>query len=180
MFTDCPLEAANGNDDATEQLTAYEIQCINQIVTVSAIFQDERKLEIRGNVEDIVGALNLLEFYGKKLITFAKSIAAFSSLNSEDQLILIKEYFLEKMILRAAFNYNWEHDGYPQVGVSIGRANPVAMTTASHCRMNSVTKPNSSRSVFCTNRTRTPLTCSARLCNTSTWNWNRTPLSATS
>jgi len=80
-----------------------------------AAFYDENRLQVIGEVTDLVYALNLAELYIKKTIRFCKSFAAFKMLIQEDQLSILKAFFSELMIVRFAFVFNPEKDGYPVI-----------------------------------------------------------------
>lgn len=100
-------------------LSPYEVACIDEINQASAIFNDERKIELQHvEIETLVQALNLTAFYVRKVIGFAKCFEAFRALSNDDQLVVIKKFFSAKLILRSAFNYYWQIDATPLIDVS--------------------------------------------------------------
>lgn len=101
-------------------LNAQEKELLKEVeqATEAAAFYDENRLQVIGEVTDLIYALNLAELYIKKTIRFCKSVSAFRCINQEDQLLILKSFFTELMIVRFAFVFNPEKDGYPVIEVS--------------------------------------------------------------
>jgi len=104
------------------ELNTHERDLLSEIehANVIAAFYDENRLQVIGEVTDLVYALNLAELYIKKTIKFCKNFLAFRTLIQDDQLAILKSFFTELMIVRFAFVFNPEKDGYPVIEVSGG------------------------------------------------------------
>ena len=105
----------------TIELAANEQILIEEIVSASkcAEFYDENHFKIVGEVTDLIYALNLGELYIKKTIKFCKSISMFRGLNQQDQLVMLKDFFTEMMIVRFGYVYDPVRDALPVIEVNI-------------------------------------------------------------
>lgn len=97
-------------------LTQQEIGQIQeiQLATHASAMHDETQLNLIGETADLIYALNLAELYVKKSITFCKHISAFKCIsNQNDKISLLKQWLTELMLIRFAFSFNAEKDGFP-------------------------------------------------------------------
>lgn len=96
------------------ELNPLELDHIQEIQLAcrASSFYDENRLQLIGEAADLVYALNLAEPYVKKTIKFIKSIAAFRQLNQDVQLTMLKSFFTELLLIRFAFVFDQEKDGF--------------------------------------------------------------------
>lgn len=97
-------------------LTQQEINQIQEIqmATHASAMHDEAQLNLIGETADLIYALNLAELYVKKSINFCKHISAFKCIsNQNDKISLLKQFITELMLIRFAFSFNIEKDGFP-------------------------------------------------------------------
>ena len=75
--------------------------------------EEEKHLDIIGEVTDFNDALRLAQHYIRKIIKFVKSLAAFRAFSSDDQLIILKGFFSEMLILQIAYMFRPEWGAVP-------------------------------------------------------------------
>lgn len=90
---------------------------VNEINHASAVFTEELSLQVRGEAKSFKESCNLPALYIRKIIRFCKNVIQFRLLNKEDQLLIIKPYFTEILLIRFAFAYNYEHDAISVIEV---------------------------------------------------------------
>lgn len=97
---------------ATDQfeLNKYEQNLINEVNLASSVFTEELSLQVRGEAKSFRESCNLPALYIRKIIRFCKNVVQFKMINKENQLLIIKPYFTEILLIRFAFAYNYEHD----------------------------------------------------------------------
>ncbi len=103
------------------ELNPLELDHIQEIQLAcrASSFYDENRLQLIGEAADLVYALNLAEPYVKKTIKFIKSIAAFRQLNQDFQLKMLKNFFTELLLIRFAFVFDQEKDGFTVFEVKV-------------------------------------------------------------
>ena len=121
-------------------MSQHEKTLIEEIDQASSVFTEELSLQVRGEAT-FKESCNLPALYIKKIIRFCKNIPAFRLLHKEDQLLIIKPFFTEMLLIRFAFAYNYEHDAISvievrdlstgQCGLSKG-VKPLKVTTNGH------------------------------------------------
>lgn len=105
----------------TLELNPLELDHIQEIQLASraSSFYDENRLQLIGEASDLVYALNLAATYVKKTIKFIKSISAFRQLNQDVQLTILKSFFTELLLIRFAFVFDQEKDGFAVFEVNV-------------------------------------------------------------
>lgn len=96
-------------------LTVIERQLISELQNAMNVFEDESKIEqVReiGSNEDITNFLNLPVHYIKRIVKFCKNVSAFKCLKSDDQMIILRPFFMECLNIRFMFIYDVEKDGH--------------------------------------------------------------------
>ena len=103
-------------------LTAHEQQVVTELQTaLSASFEDETKLELVGNVTEVKTAFNLTSLYARRIIKFCKSMPPFKILKEADQFTILKSFYLKILMIRIAFIWDAEKQGYPVIEDESGR-----------------------------------------------------------
>ena len=99
----------------TIDLNQIELNRIKElnIATSLAAFYDQNRFEIIGDVTHLVEALNLGELYIRKTIKMCKNISAYKSLKQDDQLSILKVYFIELIVICFSFTFDPKMDGFP-------------------------------------------------------------------
>lgn len=110
---------------ATSILTETEFEQISEILhaTLMAKFYDESQFKIIGEITDLIYALNLAELYIRKTILFCKNIAVFEQLQEDDQLILLKNFFTELMLIRIGYVFDVEREAFIVIKVCCNNNN---------------------------------------------------------
>lgn len=85
----------------------------------SSVFTEELSLQVRGEAKSFRESCNLPALYIRKIIRFCKNVVQFKMINKENQLLIIKPYFTEILLIRFAFAYNYEHDAISVIEVSV-------------------------------------------------------------
>lgn len=97
-------------------LTVHEQKILTELQnSLSAVFEDETKLELVGTVTKVEDAFNLPALYAKRIIKFCKSMPPFKALKKEDQFLILKHFYLKILNLRIAFVWNSQQSGYPVI-----------------------------------------------------------------
>lgn len=121
---DEPVESASNSMDSSQEsavlysatsiLTETEFEQISEIIhaTLMAKFYDVSQFKIIGEITDLIYALNLAELYIRKTILFCKNIAVFEQLQEDDQLILLKDFFTELMLVRIGYVFDFEREAF--------------------------------------------------------------------
>src|SRR5699024_9122200 len=102
------------------ELKEFEINFIREIqhANEKAGFFDANRYNVKGECNEIMEVIDIFEAYTRKIVKFCKGISAFCNLKQSDQLIILKEFVLELVMIRVAFLYNPELDAYPLIKVS--------------------------------------------------------------
>lgn len=103
----------------SRKLTVHEAQYLTVITTAASVFADEESAPLAANSTELLYALNLTEVYIRKSVLFCKRLPAFKGLEAEDQLIQLKGFLTEFLILRCAFTYRSEADGFLVIQVGL-------------------------------------------------------------
>lgn len=99
------------------ELNQYELRQIDEIKVALRVFEEEQHLEVVGVVPDPVTVCNLPSLYIRRIIKFCKSIDGFRALNKEDQLIMLKRFTFDFMMIRIAFMFDFENQSYYSMAV---------------------------------------------------------------
>ncbi|KAH9401623.1 hypothetical protein TYRP_017021 [Tyrophagus putrescentiae] len=103
-------------------LSSHEQQVVTELQTaLSASFEDETKLELVGNVTEVKTAFNLTSLYARRIIKFCKSMPPFKILKEADQFTILKSFYLKILMIRIAFIWDVEKQGYPVIEDESGR-----------------------------------------------------------
>lgn len=93
-------------------LSYYERQMIGQIQNAMSLFEEEKTLPVRCVVTKINDSINWPVFYAKRIIKFCKRIPPFNDLTKEDQLIIIKPFYIQLLSVRCYFMFDYKQNGY--------------------------------------------------------------------
>lgn len=104
-------------------LNACERNCIRELETAMSVFKDEATLPSIGPMSSLEEAFNWPTNYSRKIIQFCKRIPAFTLLQQNDQLIIIKAFYMEFLTLRASFAFEPDKNGYRVLAVNKERGN---------------------------------------------------------
>lgn len=105
-------------DPTIQPLIPSEITQIGAINNSMMIFKSD------SNAEVTTTATNILQFYNLpgelvgKVIQFCQSFSAFNLLPENDQLLVLKTFHTHLMIVKFAFEFSCQHDGFPIIYVS--------------------------------------------------------------
>ncbi len=103
-------------------LTEHEQQVVTELQTaLSASFEDETKLELVGSVTEVKTAFNLTSLYARRIIKFCKSMPPFKILKEADQFTILKSFYLKILMIRIAFIWDAEKQGYPVIEDESGK-----------------------------------------------------------
>ncbi len=95
--------------NSAEEEMIFEVKA----ATRAAGFSEEEHLDIIGEVTDFNDALHLAQHYIRKIIKFCKSLTSFRAFSSDDQLIILKGFFSEMLILQIAYMFRPEWGAVP-------------------------------------------------------------------
>ena len=93
-------------------LSESDHELIAELDSASSIFEDERTLPVIGQMDTKVDAFNWPAIYSGRIVHFCKQINAFNWLNSNNQLAVLKQFFMYFLTVRIASNYDIVTDGY--------------------------------------------------------------------
>lgn len=94
-------------------LSENERHLIYELQNAMSVFVDERTLPEARESCDVADLIIWPKFYAKKIIKFSKNIQSYKLLHSNDQLQLLKSFYLQLLLIRAMFNYDVTRKGYP-------------------------------------------------------------------
>ena len=95
----------------------HDQELIQEIQHAISIFVDENSVELLDDQPSLVDCINYSASYVKRVIKFCKRIQAFTTLKSDDQLIILKAFFREMLMIYFSFNFDLDKDGYPLMKV---------------------------------------------------------------
>ena len=94
-------------------LTILERELIAELQTsIDECFEEEHKLIVIGEIDDFVQAINFPVLYVRRIVKFCKKISAFRQLTSDDQLIILKPFFIELLAVRFTYYFDIVNDGH--------------------------------------------------------------------
>lgn len=101
------------------QLADWELRTIGAVAEASKLagFFEENTFQVVGEMTNLIEALNLAELYIKKTIKFCKHFEAFRELPQDDQLLLLKDFFTELMLIRICYVFVPEKDAFVVIQV---------------------------------------------------------------
>ncbi len=103
-------------------MTTHEQQVVTELqAALAASFEDETKLELVGSVTEVKTAFNLTSLYARRIIKFCKSMPPFKILKEADQFTILKSFYLKILMIRIAFIWDAEKQGYPVIEDESGR-----------------------------------------------------------
>lgn len=112
------LSHISGRLSSKHKLNQYEIQQIECVQKRLQVFEDENSLEVIGVATNRVVVINQFGLYMRKVIQWCKSMAPFCALTVHDQLVILKHYFLECLMVRIAFMYDYDKNCFHSIVVS--------------------------------------------------------------
>lgn len=103
--------SANSPADPLANFQPYHRDLITELMNAKSIFNDEAQMKIVTHCKTIAEVFVHSAAYIRNIIKFCKSIESFKSLNQKDQLVLLKEFFIDHQAIHFSFVYNRESDG---------------------------------------------------------------------
>src|SRR5699024_10991205 len=89
-------------DALFHQLNEHEQSLVNEVEQAMTVFVDENNLKVIGSKQSSIDVLNMLSLYARRIVKFCKSIETFRQLPIEDQLIILKPFYFEIIVIRVA------------------------------------------------------------------------------
>jgi len=106
---------------ARNELSATEWNWIGEVQRAISVFENENSLPLTGKAATLPQAFcKFSSHYIKRIVAYCKQIAAFRSLNREDQFALLQSFYTEIHAIRFAFNYKEEDGGVRMIEVVRG------------------------------------------------------------
>lgn len=107
-------ENFKANNSIISGFEPYELMMIQEVQSGMSVFGDENSLETIGNAEEdqLLQVVNLSAIYIRKVINFCKNVSAFTRLNQDDQIIVLKSFYPHISAVYAAHIYCVERDGF--------------------------------------------------------------------
>lgn len=103
--------------------TALNLEERKQLSELSAamnsVFTDERLLPRHSLLYNLADAFNWPANYATKVVAFCRALPAYASLPPEDQLAVLKQFYMELLTLRTSFHYDPVANGFPVLAVSL-------------------------------------------------------------
>lgn len=88
------------------ELNPYELETMAEIEKASSVFEEESSLNIAGEAYGIIYISRTVTAYSRRTVKYCKSIQTFKELPNNDQLIQLKTFLYDIMVIRGAFQYN--------------------------------------------------------------------------
>ncbi|KAH9407863.1 Ligand binding domain of hormone receptors protein [Tyrophagus putrescentiae] len=88
-----------------------EIATIQEATEVAGFFE-ESTFQVVGEMTNLIEALNLAELYITKTIKFCKHFPLFRAFPQDDQLLLLKDFFTELMLVRICYVFVPDKDAF--------------------------------------------------------------------
>lgn len=111
----------NVSSHSNRSLFPAEIRLLTEIDLALGVFEDETQLPLSGVVTNLVGVFNWPSVYARRIVKFCKSMSAFKILPQDDQLLILKYFYMNLLTCRVSFTWNEAQFGYPIIADETGK-----------------------------------------------------------
>lgn len=112
-------KVSKSNPNSNGDLSPHEWAQIERLARAMEVFEDEHTLPIVGEARSLTHAFSVCGFYAKRIVKFCKQIPPFNSLTRQEQMRILKPFYIEMFVVRCAFNTRTSCGGLLWIAVSL-------------------------------------------------------------
>lgn len=112
---ECQVKKNNSNQNSgliANNLNAYEQNQIREVQKACSVFVDEHSIENVRPLKSMSECWGQPELYPRMTVQLCTQIAGFNQLNSHDQLLILKPFCWDVLMVRFAFQFDLEKNGF--------------------------------------------------------------------